>query len=224
MTVITLTETLAVRTVPGFLDPKEITELTALLDDHLAAISWRPAYVGEELDDLPARVHEVLDRAVARHLPEIRQVFPSAVGASPWQFIQFGPGEGAVRHLDGIGPDPLAHPRHVARIGVTIEDATAGGGFFIETGPGEAVWDTRLDAGPHTGYEPGMRFTRIAPHDKISRGEQDTSWIHTVTGSPTVLPADTGTATVYGAQLIHGINPVHQGHCRKFITGLTSGR
>ncbi|WP_354384148.1 hypothetical protein [Streptomyces sp. PvR034] len=221
---ITLTETLAIRTVPGFLNPKEISDLTVLLDDHLAATGWRSAYVGEELDDLPARVHEVLDTAVARHLPQIRQVFPSAVGASPWQFIEFGPGEGAVRHLDGIGPDPLAHPRHVARIGVTIEDATAGGEFFIETGPGEAVWDTGLEAGPHAGYEAGMRVTRIAPHDKISRGEQDTSWIHTVNGSPTVLLASTGTAIVYGAQLIHGSNPVHQGRCRKFITGLISGR
>ncbi|MEV0992709.1 hypothetical protein [Streptomyces sp. NPDC049949] len=177
---ITLTETLAVRTVPGFLDPKEISGLTALLDDHLATTGWRPVYVGEVLDDLPARVPEVLGSAVAGHLPEIRQMFPSAVGASPWQ--------------------------------------------FIETGPGDGVWDKRRDAGPHAGYEPGMRFTRIAPHGKISCGERGTSWIHTVTGSPRFLPADTGTATVYGAQLIHGINPVHQGRCRKFITGLTSGR
>ncbi|GHA43455.1 hypothetical protein GCM10010329_77910 [Streptomyces spiroverticillatus] len=217
---ITLTETLAVRSVPGFLDPKEIAFLTGLLDDHLAATGWSPAYVGEELDDLPPRVQEVLDAAVARHLPQIQQVFPSAVGTSPWQYIEFGPGEGAVRHLDGIGPDPLARPRHVARIGVSVEDAVTGGEFFIETAPSDGIWDTRLADGPHRGYEPGMRFTRIAPHDKISRGEQDTSWIHTVTGHPDVLPADTGTATVYGAQLIHGIRPVGQGRCRKFITGL----
>ncbi|MFI1153998.1 hypothetical protein [Streptomyces sp. NPDC020817] len=88
----------------------------------------------------------VLGSAVARHLPEIRRMFPSAVGASPWQ--------------------------------------------FIETGPGDGVWDKRRDAGPRAGCEPGMRFTRIVP----------------------------------GAQLIHGINPVHQGRCRKFITGLSSGR
>ncbi|MER6203544.1 hypothetical protein ABT234_40035 [Streptomyces sp. NPDC001586] len=224
MTVITLMETLAIRTVPDFLTPKEIADLTVLLDDHLRATDWRPTYVGEELSELPHSVQQVLDRAVARQLPAIQAVFPSARRASPWQFIEFGPGEGAVRHLDGIAPDPLGHPRHVARIGVTIEDAADGGEFFIETGPGEGVWDARLGDGPHPGYEPGMRFTRIAPHDKISRGEQDTSWIHTVTGSPRTLPASTGTATVYGAQLIHGINPVHQGRCRKFITGLIAGR
>lgn len=221
---ITLNETLAVRTVPAFLTPKEVTELAVLLDDHLSATGWSPSYVGEELADLPVTVHEILDQAVARHLPEIRVVFPSAAGASPWQFIEFGPGQGAVRHMDGIGADPLALPRHVARIGVTIEDADAGGEFFVETSQDEAVWDRRIGEGPHPGYEPGMRFTRIAPHDRISLGDQDTDWIHTVTGSPRVLPAATGTALVYGAQLIHGIQPVTRGRCRKFITGLTAGR
>ncbi|MFD8982825.1 hypothetical protein [Streptomyces sp. NPDC059564] len=68
-----------------------------------------------------------------------------------------------------------------------------------------------------------MRFTRMAPHDKISRGDHDTSWIHTITGSPSTMPARTGTAIVYGAQLIHGINSVTEGRCRTFITGLVAG-
>ncbi|WP_405496547.1 hypothetical protein [Streptomyces sp. NBC_00096] len=220
---ITLTETLATHTVDGFLTPKEISELTALLDAHLAATGWRPSYVGEELTNLPDPVQRVLDGAVRTHLPALRQAFPSADGASPWQYIEFGPGEGAVRHLDGIGPDPLAFPRHVARIGVTIQDAAVGGDFFIETSSSTGLWDERLGEGPHPGYAPGMRFTRIAPHDKISRGEQDTDWIHTVTGTRWTTPASTGTAVAYGAQLIHGITPVTGGRCRKFITGLTTG-
>ncbi|MFD8292144.1 hypothetical protein ACFV2B_28520 [Streptomyces lavendulae] len=221
---ITLTETLATHTVDGFLAPKEITQLGRLLDAHLAATSWRPAYVGEELTDLPAQVQHILTTAVEAHLPALRQAFPSADGASPWQYIEFGPGEGAVRHLDGIGPDPLTFPRHVARIGVTIQDATAGGEFFIETSSSPGIWDDHYGEGPHPGYAPGMRFTRIAPHDKISRGEQDTAWIHTVTGTRWTTPASTGTAVAYGAQLIHGITPVTQGRCRKFITGLTTHR
>ncbi|MFA7764595.1 hypothetical protein ACGFNX_15805 [Streptomyces sp. NPDC048723] len=219
---ITLTETLTTHTVDAFLSPKEISELTVLLDAHLAATGWRPSYVGEELTDLPDHVQRVLNAAVEMHLPALRQVFPSADGASPWQYIEFGPGEGAVRHLDGIGPDPLAFPRHVARIGVTIQDAISGGDFFIETSSSPAIWDEHLGEGPHPGYAPGMRFTRIAPHDKISRGDEDTTWIHTVTGARWTTPASTGTAVAYGAQLIHGITPVTQGRCRKFITGLTA--
>ncbi|MFD8982826.1 hypothetical protein [Streptomyces sp. NPDC059564] len=51
------------------------------------------AYVVEELSDLPP-VQQVLDRAVARQLPEIQPVFPSARRASPWQFIEFGRARG----------------------------------------------------------------------------------------------------------------------------------
>ncbi|MFJ9943228.1 hypothetical protein [Streptomyces erythrochromogenes] len=101
---------------------------------------------------------------------------------------------------------------------MTIQDAISGGGFFIETSSSPAIWDEHPGEGPHPGYAPGMRFTRIAPHDKISRGDEYTHWIHAVTGARWTTPASTGTAVAYGARLIYGTTPVAQGRCRKFIT------
>ncbi|KNB54223.1 hypothetical protein [Streptomyces caatingaensis] len=220
---ITLTETLAVDTVDAFLTAGEVARLAEAVERHIVRTGWQPSYVGEELRELPDEVQDVLDAATRRHLPEIRRTFPAVTGVSPWQLIQFGPGEGAVRHMDGIAADPFGTPRHVARIGVTVEDAREGGEFFFETTSSEGVWDTRHDGTSAPGYAEGMRFTRIAPHDRISRDEPDTAWIHEVRGVPWTTPAGAGTGIVYGAQLIHGITPVVSGRCRKFITGLVAG-
>ncbi|MEU5128226.1 hypothetical protein [Streptomyces mobaraensis] len=86
----------------------------------------------------------------------------------------------------------------------------------------EEVWDPRFDGDHAPGYAPGMRFTRIAPHDKVSHGTADTAWIHRVHGNRWTTPAGPGTAVVYGAQLIHGVNAVAEGRTRRFITGLTA--
>ncbi|MEU1313094.1 hypothetical protein ABZ419_29955 [Streptomyces cinnamoneus] len=220
---ITLTETLAVDTVDEFLTAEEVAHLARVMDRHIERTGWKPAYTGEELAVLPDEVQDALRDAVLRHLPEIRRVFPSATGCSPWQLIQFDAGEGAVRHLDGIGADPFAAPRHVARIGVTVQDAERGGEFFFETTSSPRLWDPRFGEATTPGYAPGMRFSRIAPHDKISRQDPETDWIHQVRGTPWTTPAGRGTAIVYGAQLIHGITPVTAGRCRKFITGLIAG-
>ncbi|MFI9205523.1 hypothetical protein [Streptomyces sp. NPDC053048] len=220
---ITLTETLAVDTVDEFLTAGEVVPLSRAMDRHIERTGWRPAYVGEELTVLPDEAQGALQAATLRHLPEIRRTFPSVTGCSPWQLIQFDAGEGAVRHLDGIGADPFTAPRHVARIGVTIQDAEQGGQFFFETTSSDRLWDPRFGAGATPGYADGMRFTRIAPHDKISRQDPETDWIHEIRGIPWSTPAGTGTAVVYGAQLIHGITPVVRGRCRKFITGLIAG-
>lgn len=220
---ITLAQTLAVDTVDEFLTSEEVARLSRAMDRFIQRTGWRPAYVGEELNVLPDEVQGALQAATLRHLPEIRRTFPAVTGCSPWQLIQFDAGEGAVRHLDGIGADPLTGPRHVARIGVTVQDAQAGGRFFFETTSSPHLWDPRFGEGAAPGYADGMRFTRIAPHDKISRQDPETDWIHGVRGTPWTTPASAGTAIVYGAQLIHGITPVTEGRCRKFITGLLAG-
>ncbi|MEU4208658.1 hypothetical protein AB0F13_01420 [Streptomyces sp. NPDC026206] len=160
---ITLTETLAVDTVDEFLTNEEVARLSRAMDSFIQRTGWKPAYVGEELVVLPDEVQDALQAATLHHLPEIRRTFPSAMGCSPWQLIQFDAGEGAVHHLDGIGADPLTAPRHVARIGVTIQDAEAGGQFFFETTSSTDLWDPRFSEGTTPGYADGMRFTRIAP-------------------------------------------------------------
>lgn len=205
---IQLNETLGIHTVEGFLSPEQLAPLADAVEEHLAATGWQPTYVGQEMD-LPDTVNAVLSEAVARHLPEIRQVFPSAAGASPWQYIQFEPGQGADRHLDGIG--------------VTLQEAAAGGQFFIETTSSDAQWDPRhaQPAPARAPYAPDMRFTHTAHHYAVADRLPQAAWLATVRGVPWTTPAGPGVGVVYGAQLIHGITPVTAGRCRKFITGLT---
>ncbi|MGK5642807.1 hypothetical protein ACSNOK_31540 [Streptomyces sp. URMC 126] len=221
--VITLAETLAVDTVDAILTPEETALPARAIDEHIERTGWHPAYVGEELTALPDSVERVLTAATLRHPPELRRTFPSVTGCSPWQFIQFEAGQGAARHMDGIDADPFAAPRHVARVQVVVEDAAEGGAFFFETTSSDEVWDPRHDGRQDPGYAAGMRFTRIAPHDRISRDAPDTDWIHRVRGNPWTTPAGPGTAVVYRAQLIHGVTPVTAGRSRRFITGLTAG-
>ncbi|MEV5508931.1 hypothetical protein [Streptomyces orinoci] len=220
---ITLTETLAVDTVDEFLTAVEVTHLSQAIDNHIKRTDWHPAYVGQELTEIPDEVQQVLTAALHQHLPEIQRTFPSATGCSPWQFIQFEAGEGATRHMDGVAADPMVERGHVARIQVAVEEAVLGGEFFFETTSSDEVWDPHYADIQAPGFAAGMRFARIAPHDRVSRDEPDTAWIHTVRGNPWTTPAGAGTAVVYGAQLIHGVSPVRSGRTRRFITGLTTG-
>ncbi|MEV5508197.1 hypothetical protein [Streptomyces orinoci] len=97
----------------------------------------------------------MLTAALHRHQPEIRRTFRSAIGG-----------------------DPFAGNGHVARIQVAVEDAADGGKFSFGATSSEEVWDLRHQGARPPGFEPGMRFTRIAPHDRASRDERDTVRIH----------------------------------------------
>ncbi|MBH1935848.1 hypothetical protein I5Q34_16495 [Streptomyces sp. AV19] len=213
-----MTETLAVHTVEGFLTLDETSQVIKGLDEYIAATGWVPARPEEGLR-APDDVQEILNAAVERALPSIRRVFPSVDGRpTPWDYHDFGPGGGIEPHLHGVD-DPGARRQRVARVAFHLQEAARGGEFFVDTSASEALWTDRV-AGADSGFVPGTRFTREISHDASAealaelRAIPRTRW----TSTP---PA--GTAIVYGAQLVHGVQPVVEGRLRKLITNLLAG-
>ncbi|GAU70665.1 hypothetical protein SSP35_21_00600 [Streptomyces sp. NBRC 110611] len=52
--------------------------------------------------------------------------------------------------------------------------------------------------------------------------EQAATWIDALPRTRWLSDTATGTATLYGVQVIHGVTPVTQGRLRKFISTLTA--
>ncbi|MFE0043377.1 hypothetical protein [Streptomyces albireticuli] len=212
-----MTETLAVHTVEGFLTPDETAEVVKLMDDHLATTRWVPARPSDGLAP-PASVQEILGGAVERALPAIRRVFPSAVAVTPWDYHGLGPGDRIEAHVHGVSA-PESRPQRVARVAFHLREAERGGEFYVDTCASDALWTDRT-AGPGSAFAPGTRFVREISHHSGPReiaalsGVPRTRW----TSAP---PA--GTAVVYGAQLVHGVEAVRAGRLRKLITNLMDG-
>ncbi len=212
-----MTETLAVHTIEGFLTPDETERLTKVLDEHLAATGWVPARPSDGMA-APGEAEEILAFAVERALPAIRRVFPSVAGATPWDYHDLGPGDRIEPHVHGVS-DPAKRPQRVARVAFHLQEAERGGEFYVDTCSSDALWTERA-AGPGSAFLPGTRFVREISHHAgpaataALRGVPRTRW----TSAP---PA--GTAVVYGAQLVHGVETVREGRLRKLITNLLDG-
>ncbi|MER7468113.1 hypothetical protein [Streptomyces sp. NPDC097981] len=209
-----MTETLAVHTVEGFLSLEEITQLTKLLDDHLATTGWAPVRPSDGITP-PDEIQEILAIALQRALPAIQRTFPAVAGATAWDYHDLGPGDGIDPHLHGVG-DPDERPQRVARMAFHLQEADQGGQFYVDTSSSEALWTDRT-ADEGSAFAPGTRFAREISHHATPetiaalRDVPRTRW----TSAP---PA--GTAIVYGAQLVHGVETVRQGRLRKLITNL----
>ncbi|MFI1967967.1 hypothetical protein BLA24_21820 [Streptomyces cinnamoneus] len=212
-----MTETLAVHTLEGFLTPEETAQVTKLLDEHLEATRWVPARPSEGTVP-PEAVQEILAAGIARALPAIRRVFPSVAAATPWDYHDLGPGDRIDAHLHGVG-EPDARPQRVARVAFHLQEASRGGEFYVDTCSAEDLWTSRV-AGSGSAFVPGTRFAREVSHEgrpedlAALAGIPRTRW----TSAP---PA--GTAVVYGAQLVHGVETVREGRLRKLITNLLDG-
>lgn len=155
-----------------------------------------------EYDELPADITELLDAAVARRMPDLRRIFPSARRSMDWLYVEYGPGQFVTPHVDyphnEIAPD---RPK-VAAIGIVLHEAAAGGEFYVETGGGDALWNEaggiKENANIHSPWFAGMRRTRW----RVTCG--------------------TGDALCWGTQLVHGTEPVSAGRNGKFIGFLGS--
>ncbi len=215
--VIHMTETLAVHTIEGFLTPDETSHVIKTLDEHLDATGWVPARPSDGMTP-PDEVQGILNDAVERALPAIRRVFPSIAGVTPWDYHDLGPGDEIPPHLHGVD-DPYARPQRVARVAFHLQEAERGGEFFVDTSSSEALWTDRT-AEPGGRFLTGTRFAHEISHHAppealaLLRHVPRTRW----TSAP---PA--GTAVVYGAQLVHGVQPVIEGRLRKLITNLLDG-
>jgi hypothetical protein len=212
-----MTETLAVHTVEGFLIPEETSQLTKLLDDHLATTGWQPARPSDGITP-PREIQDILATALERALPAIRRVFPSVVGATEWDYHDLGPGDRIDPHLHGVG-NPDERPQRVARVAFHLQEADRGGEFYVDTSSSEALWTDRR-AGTASAFAPGTRFAREISHHA---GPEALAALHDVPRTRWTSAPPTGTAVVYGAQLVHGVETVREGRLRKLITNLLDG-
>ncbi|MEU9372652.1 hypothetical protein AB0D94_02570 [Streptomyces sp. NPDC048255] len=209
-----MTETLAVHTVEGFLDREEISQLTKLLDDHLTTAGWTPARPSDGITP-PGEIQEILATALQRALPAIRRTFPSVAGATPWDYHDLGPGDRIDPHLHGVG-DPDERPQRVARVAFHLQEADLGGEFYVDTSSSDALWTGRT-AGERSAFAPGTRFAREISHHA---GPEAVAALRDVPRTRWTSAPSAGTAIVYGAQLVHGVETVREGRLRKLITNL----
>ncbi|MFF7024842.1 hypothetical protein ACFY97_28015 [Streptomyces klenkii] len=211
-----LTETLAVHTIEGFLTPDETSRLTKLLDDHLVATGWVPERPRAGMVP-PEAAQEILMAGIERAMPAIRRVFPSVAGVTPWDYHDLGPGDRIDPHLHGVH-EPDKRPQRVARVAFHLQEAERGGQFYVDTCSSDAVWTDRT-AGPGSAFLPGMRFARDIADD----AGPEAAWLNDVPRTRWTSAPPAGTAVVYGAQLVHGVETVVEGRLRKLITNLLDG-
>ncbi|MBB5122968.1 hypothetical protein AF335_14345 [Streptomyces eurocidicus] len=214
-----LSETLALQSVEGFLSPDELAQLGKIMDDELAASGWTPGTQAEVVR-APGDAQAILREATARALPVLRHVLPSVAADAPWGYTELTAGREVPAHIDGI-PEPAVAPRRIGRIGVTLEQADAGGEFYVETTASATVWSGQV-VGEREGYAAGTGLTRRLPHP--NRHETEPVWLRDAVRTRWVTGAPAGVALAYGAQLVHGVLPVRSGRLRKFVTDLLDTR
>ncbi|MGW0902983.1 hypothetical protein [Streptomyces sp. NPDC002853] len=95
-------------------------------------------------------------------MPAIRCTMPSITVAAPWAYPEFTAGQEVPTHLDGI-PDPTTAPRRLDGIGVVLDDAEAGGDFYIETTSSPGIWSGQ-EVSEGEGFMPATPLTRSLPH------------------------------------------------------------
>ncbi|MFE5868191.1 hypothetical protein ACFQ6V_05970 [Streptomyces roseifaciens] len=210
-----LTETLALQSVEDFLTEAERAHLVKIMDSELAATGWKPRHQAEVLR-APAPAQEILRAATARALHVLQRALPSVTADARWDYTELTAGQQIPTHIDGIA-DPAVAPRRIGRIGVVVEPAEAGGEFYIETTASPSVWSGAIVGEPE-GYAPGTPLTHRLPH--VHDHAAIPAWLQEVPCTRWVTPAGAGTALAYGAQVLHGVQPIRAGKLRKFVTDL----
>jgi hypothetical protein len=221
--VIHVSETLALQTVEDFLTPEDLTQLRKIMDDELHVTGWTPRFQAEVLT-APPLAQEILQHATARALPAIRRTIPSIGSAAPWGYTELTEGQRVLTHLDGI-PDPVAPACRLGRIGVVLEEAEVGGQFYIETTSSDHVWSGER-AGEAQGFLPDTPLTYRLPHapgPNVHQHDSEPAWLASASRSRWTTDAGAGVAVAYGAQVLHGVQPVRAGRLRKFVTDLLTG-
>lgn len=215
-----LSETLALQTVEGFLTTEELTRLRKAMDAELDATGWKPRFQADVVE-APPLAQEILQEATARALPAIRRALPSINSAASWGYTELGADQEVPTHLDGI-PDPGAVHCRLGRIGVVLDDADTGGEFYIETTSSNTVWAGETTQ-EHCNFPTGTLLSHHLPHapgPDTRQHDGAPEWLTAAQRTRWITDARAGTAVAYGAQVIHGVNPVRSGTLRKFVTDL----
>jgi len=239
---ISLTETLTVGSIEGFLTSDEVAGLTALMDQFLHETDTGPGATSPydrhrtssiheipghgtdvamaiyepagrvEITAIPTAAEELLQAAFRRAHQHIGRVVPSVTACRPWTYIEYGPGQHITPHIDGIAPDPRSWPRQIAGISVAIAIACTGGEFFVETTGADRLWNPALTCSA-PGYGDAMAFA----HDAA---DNSSPWFSAMPRTRWSATPGRGAALLYGSQLTHGTTPVRDGRSRKFISWL----
>ncbi|MFJ9854847.1 hypothetical protein [Streptomyces sp. NPDC101150] len=213
-----ISETLALQTVESFLTPEELTHLRKIMDDELETTGWQPRVQADVLS-APGPAQDILQQAVHRALAAIQRSMPSIRSAAPWGYTELGPRQRVPAHIDGI-PDPGGSPRRLGRIGVLLTAPETGGEFYVETTAAPTVW-SGTEVGHTEGYHHRTPLTHSQPHAPATGAHhKEPEWLAAAPRTRWVTHAGPGTATAYGAQVIHGVQPVRAGRLRKFVTDL----
>lgn len=237
-----VSESLGMFSVESFLADHELADVIAQLDRRLEAATEvelseldRPTSVhhvpGISLQDTmrayepagrielapPDGLVEILDAAAARALPAVQNVFPSAIGAEAWTYLEYGVGQHITAHIDHpiewqpgdqkrrerptrMGEVHIDHEgAHVAGISLVLNSSYEGGEFFVETSSAADLW--RGDW-PELARE-GADYT--------------SDWFPRVARTRWRARPSAGDAVLYGTQLIHGTEPITSGRVGKII-------
>ncbi|MFE9970158.1 hypothetical protein ACFYRD_05200 [Streptomyces hirsutus] len=235
-----IAETVTSGSVEGFLTPDEREQLATVMrtflteerrrhfgEQRTSSIHEIPGHTPEhamavyepagrvEVPKIPEQAEQLLQDAFDRARHALSRVMPSITTCRPWTYVEYGPGQHITAHLDGIAPDPLAWPRQIAGISVVINEAEAGGAFYVETSSSSRLWNTRIGQASGSGYAPGMWLA----HDGA---DHSADWFAQIPRTRWSVSPAPGTALLYGSQLAHGTEPVVRGRCAKFISWLTA--
>ncbi|MEV6756554.1 hypothetical protein [Streptomyces sp. NPDC051214] len=217
-----ISETLVLQTVEDFLTSEELSQLRKIMDDEQHATGWTPHFQAEVVP-APSPAQELLKHATERALPAIRRAMPSIGTCAEWGYTELTHDGRVPTHIDGI-PDVSAVPCRLGRIGVVLEAAETGGDFYVETTSHDGIWSGAV-AGEADGFQPGSALTHSLPHSPgpdVHRHEGEPAWLRNAPRTRWITEAGPGVAVAYGAQVIHGVLPVHAGRLRKFVTDLLS--
>jgi hypothetical protein len=152
-----------------------------------------------EINNIPSEVETVLNNALKRNINRIQQIFPEVKRAIPWNFLAYGKNQFCTSHVDYIFKTETKETVFCG-IGIMLVPATVGGEFFIETSGSEKYIINREVASD-------MNYT-----NKNFKNMKRTKW---------TVNQKEGTAVIYGAQTIHGTNPVIEGRSKKIISWLS---
>lgn len=159
-----------------------------------------------ELETLPDRVSEVMERGVSRRWTDLRRAMPSARRIGPWIYLEYGTDQYVTPHIDYTSNEDLpSHPK-VAGISVQLNDGFLGGELFVETSASPRLW------------------TQAAGGDVVTADGADHSseWFPSTARTRWTATPRRGTAYLYGSQLVHGTLPVRRGTVRKLISFVTA--
>ena len=145
-----------------------------------------------------AEARDLLDHAFFRRIEDIRRALPSATWPRGWTYVEYGPGQSCTSHADGSFAGA-----QVGAASVRLDDGTEGGEFYVETSGSDELWK--------------------GDGELILPSLYDNPWLRRIPKTQWLAQPGRGTALFWGAHLLHGARPVHQGVSKKIICWIEAG-